>query len=351
MQEIYNTARSVPGLPSITRKIERWFLRHQRPLPWRRDYDPYGVWVSEVMLQQTRMEVVLGYYERFLARFPTIESLAAASEDEVMAMWSGLGYYSRARKLREGAIDVCARFGGKLPASVDELQTIAGIGRYTAGAIASIAHQVKAPIVDGNVARILSRLMFIREPLGSPALMREAWRRAEQLVSACGEPRDFNQGLMELGALICKPAAPACNECPLRGDCMALVMKRVGELPLPKLKRDTQAMRVALYLITDGSGRVLMRRGTGKLMGAMFHLPHGDSSLLEGEPLDVTGATLLGSFRHTITHRRIEFQLFAAELAPRVRETNGEYAWIDPRSMADIPHPSYVRKALSVAGI
>src|SRR5205085_8211523 len=151
------------------------------------------------MLQQTRMEVVLGYYEPFMARFPDVASLAAATFDEVTAAWSGLGYYRRARMLRDGAVDVMARFGGVIPRTVDELMTIAGVGRYTAGAIASIAHEQRAPIVDGNVARILARLFAIDAPLGSPMLMREAWLRADELVGASKSPRDFNQGLMELG--------------------------------------------------------------------------------------------------------------------------------------------------------
>src|SRR5881394_2821354 len=169
-------------LKYITRAIERWFAAHQRSLPWRDGYDSYHVWVSEVMLQQTRMEVVLGYYERFMARFPDVASLAAATFDEVTAAWSGLGYYRRARMLRDGAVDVMTRFGGVIPRTVDELMTIAGIGRYTAGAIASIAHRQRAPIVDGNVARIVARLFAIDAPLASPALMREAWLRAEELV-------------------------------------------------------------------------------------------------------------------------------------------------------------------------
>ncbi len=267
-----------------------------------------------------------------------------------MALWSGLGYYRRARMLRQGAIAVRDQFGGRLPATVDELTSIPGIGRYTAGAIASIALRTRAPIVDGNVARILARLMLIDEPLGSGALMRKAWKHAEELVNVCGDPRSFNQGLMEIGALICKPATPRCGDCPLRSECLAYRAGRVAALPRPKARKERHELRIPLYLITDGGGRVLMRREKGKLMTAMFHLPHGDSSLLGGEALEVSGAKLLGSFRHTVTNRRIEFQLFAAELAHRLHERKGEYAWIDPASMAEIPHPSYVRKALSVAG-
>src|SRR5438046_806102 len=192
MPRYYNT-RWLPAR-SIARRAEAWFRLHQRKLPWRATYDPYHIWLSEVMLQQTRMQVVLGRYEDFLRRFPTIEELARSSDDDVTAAWSGLGYYRRARMLRSGAVAVVERFGGALPATVDELMTLDGIGRYTAGAISSIAYDRPAPIVDGNIARIVSRLFATH---GSP------WRLAESLVLAASSPRIFNQALMEIGALIC----------------------------------------------------------------------------------------------------------------------------------------------------
>ena len=328
-----------PQPARVTRAIETWFSRHQRPLPWRSAYDPYHVWVSEVMLQQTRMEVVLGYFERFLERFPTLHDLAAASEDEVVAAWSGLGYYRRARMLREGAKHVVTRLGGRIPDTVEELLTIPGIGRYTAGAIASIAHRKKAPIVDGNVTRVLARLFALED----------SWTLAERLVTACKDPRAFNQGLMEIGALICKPRNPLCLTCPLTASCVAYATNRVDEFPAPKEKPATRALTIPLYLVTDPHGRVLMRRESGKLMNAMYHLPHGDTSLLAGQPLAIATTQLLGKFRHTVTTRRIEFQLFAATLQTAVRESPEEYAWIHPDDMGAVPHPSYVKKALRLA--
>jgi A/G-specific adenine glycosylase len=330
----------------LTSRIERWFRKHQRPLPWRADYDPYRVWVSEVMAQQTRLEVVLAYFERFVERFPSIEALAAATDDQVTAAWSGLGYYRRARMLRAGAAAVVERFGGRLPRDAGQLQALPGIGRYTAGAIASIAFRRRAPIVDGNVARILARLSAIEAPLGSPALMRAAWARAEALIAACSAPRDFNQGLMEIGALICTPRNPACERCPLRADCAAFATKRVAELPRPKAKPATRAMTIALYVVTR-RGRVMMQREKGKLMRDMFHLPHGDTSLLTGKPLRMKGAKLVGSFRHTVTTRRITFEVYTAS-------ANGQRPtadWIRPEDLHTVPHPSYVRKALRLAGI
>ena len=329
--------------------IESWFRKNQRPLPWRDGYDPYRVWVSEIMLQQTRMEVVLGYYERFIERFPTTAELAKASLDEVTAAWSGLGYYRRARMLRDGAIDVMTRFGGVIPASIDELTSIAGIGRYTAGAIASIAHGRREPIVDGNVARIVARLFAITAPLASPALMREAWLRAQEMVAASKSPRDLNQGLMELGALVCTPRNPSCPLCPLRRACAAFLSERVDDLPRPKAKAATRELRIPLYLVIDRQGRVLMRRESGRLMHGMFHLPHGDTTLLTGTPLRIGASATVGTFRHTVTNRRITFEVFAVARRPRAQ--GSEYAWIDPAQLAGIPHPSYVRKALRLAGI
>src|SRR5258708_5107219 len=295
------------------------------------------------------MEVVLGYYERFIARFPTGADLARASVDDVTAAWSGLGYYRRARMLRDGAIDVMTRFGGVIPATVDELMTIAGVGRYTAGAIASIAYSRCEPIVDGNIARVTARLFAIETPLASPALMREAWLRAGEMVASSESPRDFNQGLMELGALICTPRNPSCGQCPLRRQCAAFVTGRVDDLPRPKAKPATRELRIPLYLVIDRNGRVLMRRESGQLMCGMFHLPHGDTTLLTGTPLRIGASATLGTFRHTVTNRRITFEVFAVTRRPRARGL--EYAWIDPAALAGIPHPSYVRKALRLAGI
>lgn len=290
------------------------------------------------MLQQTRMEVVLPYFERFLARFPTIAALAAASDDDVTSSWSGLGYYRRARMLRAGAVEVMKRFGGNLPASIDELLTIPGIGRYTAGAIASIAFDTRAPIVDGNVTRVVARLFGDDD---------DPWGRAEALVEASTSPRALNQALMELGALICTPRNPTCLVCPLSKQCGALATGRVDELPRPKEKKATRELNIALYLIRDRQGRVLMRRESGPLMNDLYHLPHGDTSLLTGPPLDATPRQLLGTFRHTVTTRKIEFTVYIAD-ARGIRGRK-DYEWIDVDDMSEVPHPSYVTKALRLA--
>jgi A/G-specific adenine glycosylase len=283
------------------------------------------------MLQQTRMEVVLPYFARFLDRFPDLASLARATDDEVTTAWSGLGYYRRAKMLRAGAAAVTERFGGAIPRDIDELLTIPGIGRYTAGAIASIAFDRRAPIVDGNVARVLSRI-FAHDG--------DVWPLAESMVQASKSPRALNQGLMELGALVCKPRNPACLVCPVHDACVARATGRIDELPPPKPKKATRELTIPLYLVRDRRGRVLMRRASGTLMDAMYHLPHGDTSLLDGEPFTAEARELLGTFRHTVTTRKIEFVVYAATVARRARG----YEWIE--NVDEVPHPSYVRKAL-----
>ncbi len=280
------------------------------------------------MLQQTRMEVVLRYYSRFLTRFPTIAELAAASADDVTAAWSGLGYYRRARMLREGAIAVRDRFDGKLPRDVEQLETIPGIGRYTAGAIASIGYDRSAPIVDGNVARILARLF---------GNARDPWNRATELVEAADSPRVFNQALMEIGALICRPKNPLCNRCPLRGNCRAYASGRTALAPRRQMK--TRRLQIRLLIIKDRRGWILMRRESGRMFNGMFVLPRGPWSAVRG--------SRIGSFNHTITNRRITFIVFTASHDLRTTD----HVWVDPKDLENFPHPSFVRKALHVAGL
>ena len=313
----------MPALDRIARKSEQWFRKHQRLLPWREDYQPYGVWVSEVMLQQTQMPVVLRYYDRFLVRFPTIAALAAASPDEVAAAWSGLGYYRRARMLRDGAIAVQKHFDGELPRGIAELMTIPGIGRYTAGAIASIAYDCVAPIVDGNIERILARLFGPRTNF---------WRRADELVREAKSPRIFNQALMEIGALICRPRNPQCERCPLRDDCRAFALGKT-EL-LPRKKSRSISVRRRLYVVKDRRGRVLMRRD------------HRGMFVLAGRWPSSVGRRKVGSFRHTIMNQLITFEVFTAN----GQQPPANCFPIATKDLEKIPHPSFVRKALHLAG-
>ncbi|MCL5950211.1 MAG: A/G-specific adenine glycosylase, partial [Chloroflexi bacterium] len=206
-------------------RVLAWYAAHKRDLPWRRDaHDPYRVWISEALLQQTQVTTVIPYYERFLARFPTVASLAAARLDAVLKTWEGAGYYARARNLHRAAREIVTRFDGRVPSTVDELLSLPGIGRYTAGAIASIAYHRDAPVLDGNVIRVLCRYFGIREDPARAETQKELWAIAETLVPH-GRAGDFNQGLMDLGAALCAPRQPACPACPLRRGCLA---RRLG---------------------------------------------------------------------------------------------------------------------------
>jgi len=335
---------------AIARGVERWFRTNARELPWRDAYVPWHVWISEVMAQQTRMEVVVARFPEFVARFPTIESMARASEGDVLAAWSGLGYYRRARLLHRGAREVMERFAGELPADVEALRSIPGIGRYSAGSIASVAFGVRAAIVDGNVARVVSRLDMIDAAWKSGALERRAWEIAEALVAEAKSPRDFNQGLMELGASVCTPRSPSCGACPLSAHCGAFLAGRVADFPVRGAKSVVTDLTIPLYVISDRKGRVLFRRGEGKVMHGMLHLPQGSDALYP-QPLRIARpGPVAGTVRHSITSRRIAFEVYtpAASSLGRVADAPGEWIWLAPGELARHAHPSYVRKALEL---
>jgi A/G-specific adenine glycosylase len=214
----------------LSEELIAWYEARRRDLPWRRTRDPYAIWVSEVMLQQTRVLTVLGYYERWMARFPTVSALADAEDDDVLHAWQGLGYYSRARRLLSGARAVAERHGGQLPSDVQALLALPGIGPYSAGAIASIAFGLPEPIVDGNVVRVLCRLFALAGDPARAPLKAELWRIARELVPK-DKPSEFNQSLMELGATICTPSSPRCALCPVAKHCRALAQGKQRELP------------------------------------------------------------------------------------------------------------------------
>jgi A/G-specific adenine glycosylase len=302
------------------------------------------------MAQQTRMEVVVARFPEFVAKFPTIEAMAHASEGDVLAAWSGLGYYRRARMLHRGSREVMERFGGELPADLVALRSIPGIGRYSAGSIASVAFGLRAAIVDGNVARVASRLDMIGAPWKSGALERRAWEIAEALVAEAKSPRDFNQGLMELGASVCTPRNPSCGACPLSARCGAFLAGRADEFPLRAAKSVVVELTIPLYVISDRKGRVLFRREHGKLMHGMLHLPQGSDALYP-QPLRIAKpGPVTGTVRHSITSRRIAFEVHTPGPSSlgRVADSPGDWIWLAPEELSRHAHPSYVRKALAL---
>jgi A/G-specific adenine glycosylase len=343
-------------------KLLAWYRRARRRLPWRAlegPADPYRVWVSELMLQQTRVETVIPYFHRFTERFPDVTCLAAATEAEVLALWSGLGYYSRARALHRAARILVEERNGRFPEDVESWMALPGVGPYTAGAIVSIAFGKPAPILDGNVARVLTRLHGLRGDPRSGALNRELWTLAKRML-----PRrsisDFNQALMELGALVCTPRSPRCLVCPLRDDCVA---KRDGqEELLPELPARAKTTEVVMgAAVVEERGKILFyRRTRTELLRDLWELPLGECA--KGEPpreaivreakeiygmaLDV-GEELL-RVRHTIMNRRITLHAFEAELEARPKGgVETDYSWVLRDRVSELAMSSMVRKVIA----
>jgi A/G-specific adenine glycosylase len=246
--------------PRLVRdRLLSWYDRNRRDLPWRRTRDPYAIWVSEVMLQQTQVKTVLGRYEDFLRRFPTLHALARARESDVLHAWQGLGYYSRARRLMSAARAIVERHDGRMPADRESLLLLPGVGEYSAGAVASIAFGERVPVVDGNVIRVLTRLFALAGDPGRAPLKARLWKLAAELVSH-ERPGDFNQALMELGATVCTPREPACERCPLARQCLGRERGKATSLPeLPARARATE-VRVAAAVVRRGKARARRAR-------------------------------------------------------------------------------------------
>lgn len=348
----------------LVRELGAWFDRAARDLPWRRTRDPYAIWLSEVMLQQTRVDTVVGYFERFMARFPTVDALARAPLDEVLSQWSGLGYYRRARELHLAAHEVTERYGGQVPGTAKELAELRGVGRYTAGAIASIAYGQRAALVDGNVARVLARLFVVEEDVKSTAGQRALWALAERLVPS-EQPGRFNEALMELGATVCTPRAPRCEVCPVRASCGAAALGRQGELPrvLPK-QRPARVALVAAVVSTrrrGGTPRVLLaRRARDGLFGGLWEPPMVEASSLEDGLARLRALGLgvelrvAGSVTHVLSHRKLVVNVLAGQ-SPRAfaltLPTGGLYdraAWASVDS-TELPMSTLARKLLARA--
>ena len=329
-----------------------WYDLHARTLPWRGIHDPYRTWVSETMLQQTRVETVLGYYERFLQRFPTVADLAAAPEDDVLKRWEGLGYYSRARNLHKGAKQVMADFGGVIPSDAEALRKISGVGPYTAGAIASIAFDQPVPAVDGNVIRVVSRLKGIRENVGVPSVRRALEGEAAALVPA-DRPGDFNQAVMDLGATICTPGTPACEKCPLQSECDAFAAGDAEELPVLPRKNPPKVLDYDVCLIFSGN-RVLMRQRTEAMLRGLWVFP-----MMEGKhtlrqlpaavkkqlKLPVTDIQPAGEAKHVFTHQVWQMQLYAMSV-PEDAQAPAGYRFVPVGEMASLAIPTAVKAAV-----
>lgn len=302
----------------------QWYDHGHRDLPWRRTRDPYRIWLSEIMLQQTRVETVKGYYARFLDLFPTVGALASAPEEQVLKAWEGLGYYSRARNLRKAAAIVTNELNGRFPDTYDGLLKLCGVGAYTAGAIASIAFDAPVAAIDGNVTRVAARYFGVREDVGAPSVQKQI----HSLVSGwlvASRPGDFNQALMELGATVCLPAAPDCARCPLRMSCDAFEEGDAALLPVHEKKRPPKVVETTVCLLVCGDRVVTMRRSQRMLGGLyVFYLvqdgqsPERIVAELREQGLACSDLGSLCHARHVFTHQvwEMDVRLFSMQKAP-----------------------------------
>ena len=324
-----------------------WYDTKAVALPWRGSRDPYQIWLSEIMLQQTRVTAVKDYYQKFLTKFPTIEELAAASQDEVLKAWEGLGYYSRARNLHKLAKIVVQEYAGKFPATAEELQKLPGIGRYTAAAIASIVFEERAAVLDGNVIRILTRLYDIAEEIGSPKIANQLWDLAESLLPAerCG---DYNQAIMDLGRLICLPRNPVCELCPVQKFCEARKHKTVHLRPVKKAKAPLPNRYALAAIVRDEQARILLvQRPQNGLLGGLWMLPQ-----IEGERdaeaqqilpqyfcaefgLKIRVAEPMASAKQTFTHFHFSLRAFTCEIVSGKLKAAQNVVWVSKTEIAN----------------
>jgi A/G-specific adenine glycosylase len=311
-----------------------WFARHKRDLPWRRTRDPYAIWISEIMLQQTRVAAVVPYYERFLARFPDYGALARAAEAELLAQWAGLGYYYRARNMQKAARLMVEN--GCFPSNYGEIRQLPGVGDYTAAAIASIAFDLPNAVLDGNVLRVLSRVFDDATNIASTAGRRRFSELANELLDRAA-PGEFNQALMELGATICLPENPQCLVCPVAELCRARANGTQSQLPVKIVaRRNVQEQRTVFWIEQAGKLLLWQRAADSRLMPGFWELP--EAAQLEG----LANGRKLGSFRHTITFHNYRFEVMEAS-AP---EDAGGCEWVPLEELSRLPLSTIVKKAL-----
>jgi A/G-specific adenine glycosylase len=326
------------NLASFRRALVSWFEKHARDYPWRRTRDPYAILVSEVMLQQTRIATVLerGFYENFLTRFPTPAELAAADDDELLRAWEGLGYYRRARMLRDTARAVVEHHGGRFPEDPDALLALPGIGRYTAGALLSFAFEIPAPIVDGNIARVLSRLFDFHQPIEGSGAQRHLWKWADRLLDQ-KRPHAFNSALMELGQTLCTPRNPDCARCPVRRHCSAT---DPASLPVRKPRPKPTEVTEHSIFARRPDGSVLLQQTDGGRRSGLWQLPLRPEKSLACLPL-------LATSRYTITRYRVTLHVYAADPdSPPPAETDAREQWHDPATLDAAPMAAPFRKVL-----
>jgi len=312
-----------------------WFEEEQRELPWRKDKNPYKIWVSEIMLQQTRVDTVIPYFNRFIEQFPTIQALAKAEEDKVLKAWEGLGYYSRARNLQSAVKEVHEKYNGQVPNNQKEISTLKGVGPYTAGAILSIAYGIPEPAVDGNVMRVLARILSIWEDIAKPAT-RKVFEEAVRRIISHENPSSFNQALMELGALICTPTSPSCLLCPVREHCHAFHEGTASELPIKTKNNKQKNVQIVAAVLENNDGKILIhkRPKTGLLANLWefpnveVHLPyinekdHLKESVQSLYGAEIQVSEMIGQIEHVFSHLTWNINAYKGKVQSIINETD-----------------------------
>lgn len=328
-------------MQEFTQILLEWYSVHGRDLPWRRTKNPYAVWLNEIILQQTRIAQGTAYWERFLKRFPTVEELAAASEDEVLRLWEGLGYYSRARNLHAAARQIVA--AGGFPQTIEGIKALKGIGDYTAAAIGSICFGLPAAVVDGNVYRVLARYWGIATPVGTTAAQKEFSAKAQSLLPE-EAPGDFNQAMMDFGAIQCTPVNPNCLTCPLADSCTALRTGRVASLPVKAPKTAVKERYLSYIYLRVGNETAIRQRGAGDIWQGLWEplvVEHATATRTDGWPQWLDRGTLKllhQDYRHQLTHRTLHTDFYLCETAQRPA-LPADYRWIKERDLASYAKP------------
>jgi A/G-specific adenine glycosylase len=354
-------SRKIPEgrrLRAISRRLLAWFDRSARQMDWRETDDPYRIWVSEIMLQQTRVGTVTPYYRRFVETFPTVRALAEASPDRVMRLWEGLGYYSRARNLHRAAGVVAREHAGRLPEDPEALATLPGIGRSTAGAIAAIAFRKDVPLLDANAKRVIARLFAVTGGLSRPSAERRLWTISRGLILP-GKGRETALALMDLGATVCTPRRPACPACPLPHHCEGLRMGLQETIPGRAAKKGLPHHDVVAGWISDGKGRILVgRRPDRGLLGGLWELPGGlrksgetgeealRRELREGWGMAVVVGELLSSLPHGFSHFRITLHAYRCRRTGGRPRTEREWRWVRPDGLSGLAFPRAYRRTI-----
>ena len=330
-----------------------WFGTHRRPMPWRESRDPYHIWLSEVMLQQTRVDQAMPYYRRFVDAFPAVGDLAAADLHDVLLLWEGLGYYSRGRNLHKAAKVVDEQYGGRFPESYAELLSLPGVGPYTAAAVASIAFGKAHAVVDGNVIRVLSRFAGIEEDVRSQTTIASIQRIADTLLDP-DRPGDFNQAMMELGSLVCTPTRPDCSNCPLATRCVAYTTARTQSIPYKTPKPKVPLVHVVVAVISDTNGQLLVaRRPDNVMLGGLWEFPGGKvdpdethEQALHREIREELGVTVtirspFMQIKHAYSHFKVHLHAYLCNLVggEPVPRASSEIRWVYPEQLAELPFP------------